>query len=257
LNSKSSVCFIITTTTGREKVLHWVVKHLCQDISTPFHLYIYNDHAKPLIHSIIRLIKTEGRDDVALTVYNDTGILNKNKIGCGGARHLMFEQTKRKHDIVISLDDDMQLKPNWLENVMEAMNQYPKHSIFTGVVKGPKGNIQIAGSKFNVIDKTLYRYDITEVKKKYQLTDWGPMGCMALCRSALTDRVSIPPLYIRDDLSLYLQLLNLGINETVVVSGAEAIHKPIPVPSSNLRLKEEMEKEAIYFREKYGLELGY
>ncbi|MDQ7862803.1 glycosyltransferase [Peribacillus frigoritolerans] len=200
-----------------------------------------------MIQSLVTLIKTEGRNDIALIVYNDTGILNKNKIGCGGARHLMFEQTKHKHDIVISLDDDMQLKPNWLDCVMEAMNDYPNHSIFTGVVKGPSGEIQLAGSNFNICNKTLYRYDITEVKEKYQLTDWGPMGCMALCRSALTDLVTIPPLYIRDDAALYLKLLNLGINKTVVVSGAEAIHKPIPVPSSNLRLKEEMDKEVIYF----------
>lgn len=253
----SSVCFIITTTSGREEVLHWVVKHLCRDIPIPFHLYIYNDHAKPLIHTLITLIKAEGRDDVELIVYNDTGKLNKNKIGCGGARHLMFEQTKRKHDIVISIDDDMQLKPNWLENIMEAMNEFPKHCIFTGVVKGPEGNIQLAGSKFNIINETLYRYDITEVKTKYQLADWGPMGCMALCRSALTDPVYIPPLYIRDDAALYLQLRGFGINETVVVSEAEAIHKPIPVPSSNLRLKEEMEKEVIFFKKKYGLKLGY
>lgn len=257
LNTNSSVCFLITTTSGREEVLHWVIQNLCKDISIPFHLYIYNDYAKPLIQSLITLIKTEGRNDIELIVYNDTGLLNKKKIGCGGARHFMFEQTKHKHDIVISLDDDMQLKPNWLENIMEAMNDFPNHSIFTGVVKGPLGDIQLAGSTFKISNKTLYRKDITEVKEKYQLADWGPMGCMALCRSALTDLVYIPPLYIRDDAALYLTLLNLGINKTIVVSGAEAIHKPIPVPSSNLRLKEEMDKEVIYFKEVFGLNLGY
>ncbi|XJZ28209.1 glycosyltransferase [Bacillota bacterium Lsc_1132] len=252
-----SVCFIITTTSGREPVLHWVVKHLCKDIPIPFHLYIYNDHAKPLIKSLFSLIKLQGRDDIELVVYNDTGLLNSKKIGCGGARHLMFEQTKRKHDVVISIDDDMQLMPNWLESILEAMNQFSHHNVFTGVVRARNNTIQLAGSKFSIKNQTLFRYDLTEVHNKYELTDWGPMGCMAFCRSALDDSVCIPPLYIRDDAAFYLQLRRLGINETVVVADAEAIHKPIPVPSSNLRLKEEMEKEIIFFRNEYGLELGY
>jgi cellulose synthase/poly-beta-1,6-N-acetylglucosamine synthase-like glycosyltransferase len=252
-----SVGFIITTTSGREEVLQWVVRHLCQDISIPFHLYIYNDHAKPLHEMLTRLIGSQGRSDIQLVIYNDLRKLNGKRVGCGGARHFMFEKTKHKHDIIISLDDDMQLKPKWLENVLEAMRKFPKHCIFTGVVRRFDGSIQLAGSKFRIINRTLYRSDITDISKKYHFADWGPIGCMAFCRSALTGPVTIPPLYIRDDAALYLQLLQFGINETVVVNEAEAIHKPISVPSSNLRLKDEMEKEVGYFRKVYGLKLGY
>ncbi|WP_205174097.1 glycosyltransferase [Bacillus pakistanensis] len=254
---KNSICFIIPTTTNRERVLYKVVKHLLRDIPFPFSLYIYNDRANPLIPALTRLIKAVKRNDIKLVVYNDTGKLNNNKIGAGGARNLMFEETKLKHDVVISLDDDMQLKPQWVENVINAMNKYPKHCVFTGIVRGQDGKIQFAGSKFKINNNTLYRYDLTDMESKYKFTDWGPIGCMAFCRSALTESVYIPPLYIRDDASFYLLLRKFGINETVVVSDAESIHKPISVPSSNLRLKEELEKERGYFRKLYGLELGY
>ncbi len=252
-----SVCFMIPTTAGREPVLSWVVEHLCKDIPSPYHLYIYNDHAKPLIKSLFAILKKYRRNDIELVVYNDTGLLNPKKSGAAGARRLMFEQVKRKHDVVVSLDDDMQLKPNWLEVIFEAMRQYPNHNVFSGIVMGRDGKVQFAGSSFAIKDQVLYRKELTKIDGKYQITDWGPIGCMALCRSALSDSISIPPIYIRDDASLFLELRRFGWNETVVVAAAEAIHKPIPVPSSNLRLKEELEKEAIFFREHYGLEFGY
>ncbi|MGG5253243.1 glycosyltransferase [Neobacillus sp. SM06] len=252
-----SVCFMIPTTAGREPVLYWIVEHLCKDIPSPFHLYIYNDHAKPLIKSLFAILNKHQRRDIELVVYNDTGLLNSKKSGAAGARRLMFEQVKRKFDVVVSLDDDMQLMPNWLETILEAMEQYPNHNVFTGIVRGRDGKIQFAGSKFTIKDQTLYRQELTEIKGKYDVTDWGPIGCMALCRSALSESISIPPIYIRDDASLFLELRRFGWNETVVVTKAEAIHKPIPVPSSNLRLKEELEKEANFFRNQYGLEFGY
>ncbi|ALC82139.1 MULTISPECIES: glycosyltransferase [Bacillus] len=252
-----SVGIMITTTSGRENVLYWVIKNLCKDITIPFHLYIYNDHAMPLHAILLKLINEQKRNDIKLVLYNDLRKFNNKKIGCGGARHFMFEQAKLKHDIIISLDDDMQLKPKWLEKVEEAMNYFPNHCVFTGVVRGPKGDIQHAGSTLKIENNTLYRSENKEVKSKYHVTEWGPMGCLAFCRSALKDHIVIPSLYIRDDAAFYLLLKRLGINNTIVVSEAEAIHKPIPVLNSNLRIKEEMEKEVIYFREVHGLELGY
>ncbi|MCP3739189.1 glycosyltransferase [Rossellomorea sp. BNER] len=254
-----SVSIMITTTIGREQVLYWVVKHLCKDIPIPFHLYLYNDHANPLNTTLLKIINEEKRNDIKLVVYNDLGKLNTKKIGCGGARHFLFEQVKRNHDIVISLDDDMQLKPKWLENIMLAMDKFPKHCVFTGVVRRNDGSIQMAGSNFKIENKTLYRTENQKILplSKYHITEWGPMGCLAFCRSALTEPCIIPPLYIRDDAAFYLLLRRFGINETVVVPESEAIHKPFPVPSSNLRLKEEMEKEVIYFKKVHGLTFGY
>lgn len=252
-----SICFMIPTTSGRESVLHWVVQNLCKDIRMPFHLHIYNDHGKPLIPSLFSILRAQKRNDIELAVYNDTGLLNPKKSGAAGARRLMFDLIKRRYDIVVSLDDDMQLKPNWLENILKAMDQFPNHNVFTGIVRDREGRIQFAGSKFTIKDQTLYRQELTEIKEKFDLTDWGPIGCMALCRSALSDSISIPPIYIRDDASLFLELRRFGWNETVVVADAEAIHKPIPVPSSNLRLKEELEKEAVFFKTNYGLKFGY
>ncbi|UXH45329.1 glycosyltransferase [Rossellomorea vietnamensis] len=254
-----SLAVVITTTFGRENVLHWVVKHLCKDVKGKFHLYIYNDHALPLNQSLTTLIyKQQKRKDVKLFLFNDTGKLNGEKIGCGGARHFLFEQAKiNNHNIIVSLDDDMQLMPNWMDNIIHAMKVFPNHCVFTGIVKGKSGDIQHAGSNMQIINKTLYRSENKKVTPNFSKTEWGPMGCMAFCRSALSKDIVVPSLYIRDDAAFYLLLKKMGINETIVVPNAHAIHKPIPVPNSNLRIPEEMAKEVIWFRDTHGIELGY
>jgi hypothetical protein len=254
-----SLAIVITTTRGRERVLHWVVQHLCKDVKGEFHLYIYNDHALPLQQSLNQLIyKQQKRNDIKLYLFNDTGRLYSEKIGCGGARHILFEQAKNNnHNIIVSLDDDMQLKPNWMDNIIHAMKVYPNHCVFTGVVRGIKGDIQHAGSTMKIINNTLFRSENKMITSNFGITEWGPMGCMAFCRSALSKDIIVPSLYIRDDAAFFLLLKKLGINETIVVPNAEAIHKPIPVPNSNLRIPEEMEKEIIWFRNTYGIELGY
>jgi hypothetical protein len=253
MNLNNKLCFMITTTNTREESLSWVVKHLIKYINIPFAIYIYNDGAPPLKDILTSLMGESGRNDIYLEVLNDSRELSLEKVGCGGGRFHLFERVKLNYEMVVSLDDDMQITEGWYEKIIEAINLFPNHSIFSCVVKGPNEVVQRAGSGMLIQNGILYRYEQTSFNEKYHVAEWGPFGCLVLCRKALQPDVKVPDLYVREDDAFYLEMKKLGINETVVVNDAVAIHRAIPTIESNLRIPEKMKEAEQYFLSKYGL----
>jgi hypothetical protein len=255
MTAVAKLCFMITTTNSREESLKWNVNHLIKYINIPFSLYIYNDGAPPLKGMVSFLIEQSDRDDIHFEILNDDREISKEKVGCGGGRFYLFERVKWIHDIVVSLDDDMQITKGWYEKIVEAMNVYPNHSFFSCAVKGPDNVVQRAGSGMQIKDGVLYRIELAASAEKYQVAEWGPFGCLILCRKALQPEVKVPDLYVREDDAFYLEVKKLEINETVVVNDAVAIHRPIPTFESNLRIPEKMKEAEEFFIKKYGLKL--
>lgn len=253
MNVTTKLCFMVTTTNTREESLLWNVKHLIKYINIPFSIYIYNDGAPPLKSDISALIEQSNRKDIYFEVLNDSREISQEKIGCGGGRFQLFERVKFIHEIVVSLDDDMQITEGWYEKMIEAINVYPNHSFFSCVVTGPDNVVQRAGSGMFIKDGILYRSELASTNEKYNIAEWGPFGCLVLCRKALKPEIKVPDLYVREDDAFYLEMKKFGINETIVVNSAVAIHRPIPTLESNLRIPEKMKEAEQYFREKYGL----
>ncbi|KGX92519.1 hypothetical protein N781_17040 [Pontibacillus halophilus JSM 076056 = DSM 19796] len=250
---KNTIGIIISTTATREKVLEFTVASLCKDTKRPFTLYIYNDLAAPLYKRIRNIIDRNRRPDIELVVLNDSNEHSKVHLGCGGGRHILFERAKSKHPIVISLDDDMQLKKGWVEAVITAMGQFPNYHVYTGIVRNRNRDIEIAGTNFSVRNGYLYRTENQVITNKYMFTDWGPIGCIALRGKALLPQAQIPPTFTRDDAIFFMNLKKLNANQTVVVRDAEAIHKPIPVPATNLRSDQHMKEADQYLKAHHGL----
>lgn len=241
---------IITTIGTRKKALTLNINHLVQYIDVPFVLYVYNDAGPPMGDYLTNLLtKPNGK----LVMLNDHKEISNVRVGCGGARHHLFEIAKSRHEVIASLDDDMQITPGWFQSIQAAMDEYPNHCVFTGLVKGPKGGIQIAGSKMRIKDNRLSREALRTIPGKYGLTDWGPLGCLVLCRKALQPNLQIPPLFVREDSAFYLELRKLGINQAVVARDAVAIHRPIPVPESDLRRPSQMKAAEEYYLKHHGL----
>jgi hypothetical protein len=250
-----SIGIMITTVKVRQQVLVENLERLVTLIPPPFDIYIYNDAGPPLYDGIKSVVPESKRNEITLHCFNDHGEINKDPIGCGGGRHFLFEQMKGTFDIIISLDDDMLINEGWYEAIITGIENHPKHSIFTGVVIDSRGKVQIAGSRMKFSGNTLKRRANQLVSGKYTVTEWGPLGCLVLCRDALKDEVTIPKLFVREDSAFFLICKNLGINETIVCKDAVAVHKARAVPSSNLRQPEKLQEAKDYFKKYYGLDM--
>ena len=250
-----SIGIMITTVKVRKQVLVENLERLVKFIPPPFAIYIYNDAGPQLYDEIKSVIPVSKKNEITIRCFNDRGEINKDPIGCGGGRHFLFEQMKGKFDIIISLDDDMLIKEGWFEAIIKGIEDYPEHSIYTGVVTDSRGRVQIAGSRMNFTGNTLKRKENRTVSGMYTVTDWGPLGCLVLCREALKEEVTIPNLFVREDSAFFLICKNLGINETIVCKNAVAVHKAHAVPSSNLRQPEKLQEAKEYYKKNYGLDM--
>ncbi|MDQ0970655.1 GT2 family glycosyltransferase [Neobacillus niacini] len=250
-----SIGIMITTVKVRKQVLVENLERLVKFVPPPFVIYIYNDAGPQLYDEIKSVIPITKINEITLQCFNDLGEINKDPVGCGGGRHFLFEVMKEKFDIIISLDDDMLIHEGWFEAIITGIEDHPKHSIFTGVVTDSRGRVQIAGSRMNFRGNTLKRRANQTVSGTYTVTDWGPLGCLVLCRDALKKEVTIPSLFVREDSAFFLICKNLGINETIVCKNAVAVHKANAVPSSNLRQPEKLQEAKEYYKKHYGLDM--
>ncbi|WP_419887269.1 glycosyltransferase family 2 protein [Neobacillus niacini] len=254
MHSKS-IGIMITTVKVRKQVLIENLERLVKFIPTPFTIYIYNDAGPQLYDEIKSVIPKSKMNEITLQCFNDFGEINKDPVGCGGGRHFLFEQMKEKFDIIISLDDDMLIHEGWFEAIIKGMEDHPNHSIFTGMVTDSRGRVQIAGSRMRFIGSTLKRRANQTVKGMYTVTEWGPLGCLVICRNALKKEVIIPKLFVREDSAFFLICKSLGINETIVCNNAVAVHKANNVASSNLRQAEKLQEAKEYYKKHYGLDM--
>ncbi|MFS0777208.1 glycosyltransferase [Neobacillus sp. 3P2-tot-E-2] len=250
-----SIGIMITTVKVRKQVLLENLDRLVKFIPQPFAIYIYNDAGPQLYDEIKNVIPESKSNEIILHCFNDLAEIDKNPVGCGGGRHFLFEQMKEKFDIIISLDDDMLIHEGWFEAIIKGIEDHPKHSIYTGVVTDSRGRVQIAGSRMNFRGNTLKRRANQTISGMYSVTDWGPLGCLVLCRDALKKEVIIPKLFVREDSAFFLICKSLGINETIVCKNAVAIHKANAVPSSNLRQPEKLQEAKEYYKKHYGLDM--
>jgi hypothetical protein len=250
-----SIGIMITTVSVRKQVLIENLERLVTFIPSPFTIYIYNDAGPQLYDDIKTVIPVSKNKEITILCFNELGEINKESIGCGGGRHFLFEQMKEKFDIIISLDDDMLIKEGWFDAILKGIEDYPEHSIYTGVVTDSRGRVQIAGSRMKFTRNSLKRRENRTVSGIYTVTDWGPLGCLVLCRHALKKEVTIPNLFVREDSAFFLICKNLGINETIVCKNAVAVHKAQAVPSSNLRQPEKLQEAKDYYKKHYGLDM--
>jgi GT2 family glycosyltransferase len=242
---------MIPTTQGREEALKWTIFHLIKHLKKPFTVYIYNDITFPLSNRISSIITESKRKDVYSLVLNDRQELNSIRVGAGGARHYLFEAMKGKHDIIISLDDDMQITPNWYEQIEEAMKSYPNHCVFSSSMKRPGGNQSVVGAKMIFEGDQLIRKRLQTIHKNFQIADWAPLGCLVLCRKAVEKSITFPNIYTLDDEAFFLELKKRKINQTVIAVYAVALHRPIPAPSSNQRSDEWLSQSQHYLKRVY------
>ncbi|TLS37473.1 glycosyltransferase [Pseudalkalibacillus caeni] len=255
---KTELGIIIATTESRKESLLHTVTHLIKHIHDSFTLYIYNDAGPPLLPSLSKLLTSQKRSKIHLVLLNDQKEISTTKVGCGGSRYHLFEKAKMNNTYVLSLDDDMQITPNWFETMKEAFQQFPDHSVFTGVLKHPDNSIQAAGANFTAQEGKLRRIPNKTWEDKHHLADWGPLGYLVLCRQALQPPIKIPPLYVHEDAAFLLELRQKGIvgkEQTVVVTDAVAIHRALPVRSSNLRQPQKMAEAKQYIKRTYGLSI--
>jgi GT2 family glycosyltransferase len=246
---------MITTVKVRKQVLLENLDRLVKFIPPPFVIYIYNDAGPQLYDEIKTVIPESKSNEITLHCFNDLGEINKEPVGCGGGRHFLFEQMKGKFDIIISLDDDMLIHEGWFEAIIKGIEEHPNHSIFTGIVTDSRGRVQIAGSRMRFKGSTLKRRANQTVSGMYSVTEWGPLGCLVICRDALRKEVMIPKLFVREDSAFFLICKSLGINETIVCNNAVAVHKANAVPSSNLRQPEKLQEAKEYYKKNYGLDM--
>ncbi|MBW3113781.1 MULTISPECIES: glycosyltransferase [Bacillaceae] len=244
---------MIPTTLGREKTLEWTILHLLNYLKKPFTVYVYNDITSPLSVRLTRIMKSSKRNDVDIIVLNDRREINTERVGAGGSRHYLFQAMKGKYDVIISLDDDMQITPHWFEHIEEAMNYYPHHSVFSSGMKRPGGAEMIFGAKMEFEGNSLIRKRLRTVYRNFQIADWGPLGCLVLCRKAIEPIINFPKVYTLDDEAFFLELKNKNIHQTIVATNAIAIHCPIPTPSSNQRSNDWVSHSQQYLESAYQI----
>ena len=249
----TSIGIMIPTTHGREEALEWTIIHLLSYLNKPFKVYIYNDITLPLSTRINQIVKSSKRSDVNYVVLNDRQEINTKRVGAGGARHYLFEAMKGNYEVIISLDDDMQITPNWYEHIENAMTYYPYHSVFSTGMKGPNSVKNIVGANMEFEGEKLVRKKIQNIYKDYQIADWGPLGCLVFCRKAIEKQIIFPKIYTLDDEAFFLELKKRNIHQTVVATKAVAIHRPIPTASSNQRTDEWLSLSQQYLKQAYQI----
>src|SRR5699024_10977081 len=121
---------------------------------------------------------------------------------------------KTKHDIVVSFDDDMQITKDWFKVIKKAIQDHPDHYVFTCPLRNPNKRI-VAGRKMTIKNQKLYHSPIHSVSGEYQYADWGPIGCLVVCRKALLPKVKIPNIFKREDACFYLEMKKFRLNATV------------------------------------------
>lgn len=248
-----TIGIMIATTVDRKAALRGTVMRLLEHINIPFSVYIYNDLAPPLHSYVTNIVQKTRRNDVSVKILNDHREISTVRVGSAGARHYLFEEMKSKHDMLASFDDDMQIGKGWYPAMKAAIAEHPQYCVFTGVMKGPQGGLLTAGNKMYIEGDQLIRKRIRSIEGRYHLADWGPIGCLVLCRKALTSEVKIPrDIYTLEDAAFFLELRKLGIHQTVVTTEAVTVHRAVPTANSN-RWPEKMPEIERYFREHYGV----
>lgn len=245
---------MIATVSNRRKMLVFNLHQMLKHISIPFTVYIYNDDGQPIKEKILQELSKVDHSHMEIFVYNEQKEINEGRVGCGGARHYLFEKIKSKHEIIASLDDDMQILEGWYEAFQEAIFEHPDHSVFTGIVKDGRNGELMAGSHMIMDGNILKRKTNKIVPLNYTKTEWGPLGALILCRKSLLSHVKIPNVFVREDSAFYLELKKLGINETIVTSKAQMIHRPFYVPDSGLRSSDKLKEAKEYFKKNHGID---
>lgn len=182
--------------------------------------------------------------DVKIEAFMD----NKG-LGCGVARARLFNTYKRKYEIYIQIDDDMELSEGWIEKVWKAYEEYPMYNLFTTRINEGLG-IRTAGVGMWEIGDAI-RMVHRGPRADIDFVHFAPGGCMIICRKGLGLHMSEIP--ICEEYMLYGEWLKNNLGGAVSINTAVLNHNIKDNPRvSNFRTFENIKTSAEAIKRKYG-----
>ena len=156
-------------------------------------------------------------------------IFSKINLGCAGGRKQAVKYARG--DYIVTLDSDISVTPNWLENLVVRIKEDNKIAAACAKVVFPDGKVQYNGGRFE-IDKEFIKFSLVDAdKERTDLStlsecdcDWLPGGAQIIKRLFLEKveyREELAGAYEDNDYSL--QIKNIG-GRLVNCPLAEVIH---------------------------------
>jgi len=251
-NPLPNVALIIPVGAGRTKSYLHNLQSLMLQSAPAFDLFVFNDCCqKDLVKPTFKRA-SRSNSFGSITVLNNDGDISSTPVGCGGARYYLYEEVRRKYDIVCSIDDDCQLMPGWVGNVLKAYEMFPQTHVFTTSIF--QGNSLWALGMYVSIENGFVWFRPNKAADRRFRTVDSPVGASSIfCRDALNIPFD-PNLHVCEDMDMYLNLLEHGISSCTAIRDAVMIHKPVPVGKvPGFRVEATLKQAVLRIYEKHGL----
>ena len=227
------------------------IKSLYEHTNLPFEVVIWDNASDTETLEYVKGIEGKTKEDgngLIRVSYSDTNL------GCSGGRREAVRQAKGNW--IYTADNDMTYTPNWLEAIIDRVEQDPNIGAANSKVVFPNGKIQLNGGILVLEDNYFGSFvPVNEGKDQFDPNLIKEMDCDWLCGGAtlvkkgVADQVEHDPEYLTgyEDYDYSFQIKDLGYR---VVNCPEStlIHHHISF------YDDKQEKEQSYLKDRWSAE---
>jgi|TARA_Y100000310_G_scaffold294802_1_gene325569 GT2 family glycosyltransferase len=215
---------------NRKDDLEANINSLYEQTNLPFEVVIWDNASDPETVDYLKSIEGKTKEDgngLVRVFYSDTNL------GCSRGRREAIRQTKGNW--IYTADNDMTYTPDWLEAIIDRVEQDPNIGAANSKIVYPNGKIQLNGGVLILEDNYFGSFiEIDAGKDRFDPKLMGEMDCDYLCGGAtlvkreVADQVEHDPEYLTgfEDYDYSFQISGLGYR-VVNCPGSTLIHHHI------------------------------
>ena len=205
---------VVTLSFNRKDDLENNINSLYEHTNLPFEVVIWDNASDPETIEYLKRIEGTTKEDgngLIRVLYSD------HNLGCSGGRREAVKQTKGNW--IYTSDNDMTYTPNWLESIIDRVEQDPNIGAANSKIVYPNGKIQVNGGILILEDNYFGSFvSVDEGKDQSDPNLMGEMDCDWLCGGAtlvkrkVADQVEHESEYLNgyEDYDYSFQIANLG-----------------------------------------------
>jgi len=251
------VAVMIPVGRGRERSYLHNLQSLALQSAPAFDLLVFSDCCESDLVKLTQNRTSHSNAFNTVTVLNSKCEISLQPVGCGGARYYLYEEARRNHDLVCSIDDDCQVMPDWLGTILEAYELFPEIHIFTTSVFN-HGSVLNLGTYVSVRDGYFWPRPNRNGDRRFRLVDWCIGTSSIFCREGLSVQFD-PELHVCEDIDMYFNMRKHGISGCMAIRDAVMLHKPFPDDSGavpGFRTSQALRDAVIRIYRKHNLKHG-
>ena len=182
MNTKQKLVSICILTLNRYKALDNLLKSIEKYTKLPHEILILDQDSDKETKKYLKQIKSK----------NIKIFYSKTNLGCSGGRKYLIKETKG--DYIVQLDNDIEVKENWLEKLLASIEWNEEIGGACGRVTFPDGKTEYNGANY-IVDKNFITYTLTGNSKNVNdrsllienYSKWLPGGATIFKKAVFND----------------------------------------------------------------------